>query len=100
MNVLKTHIAVITMRLAPTLKGITPALATLDTQAVDFLAQVSPSLLQPEFINYNFLFVDIDECLSNNGGCHHNCHNSDGSYTCSCNDGYQLNSDGHTCEGR
>ena len=44
MNVLKTHIAVITMRLAPTFKGITPALATLDTQAVDFLAQVSPSL--------------------------------------------------------
>ena len=44
MNVLKTHIAAITMRLAPTLKGITPALATLDTQAVDFLAQVSPSL--------------------------------------------------------
>ena len=44
MNVLKTYIAVITMRLALTLKGITPALATLDTQAVDFLAQVSPSL--------------------------------------------------------
>ena len=44
MNVLKTHIAVVTMQLASTLKGITLALATLDTQAVDFLAQVSPSL--------------------------------------------------------
>ena len=42
---------------------------------------------------------DINECLSNNGGCHQNCHDSDGSYTCSCNDGYQLNSDRHTCKG-
>ena len=46
-----------------------------------------------------YTYSDIDECLSNNGGCHHNCHNSDGSYTCSCNNGYELNSDGHTCEG-
>ena len=48
---------------------------------------------------YN-MHSDIDECLSVNGGCDHNCNNSDGNYTCSCNDGYQVNSDGHTCDGR
>jgi len=44
MSVLKALIAVIPMQLATTLKGVTPALATLDTQAMDFLAQVSPSI--------------------------------------------------------
>ena len=51
--------------------------------------------------NISFLYnSDINECLSNNGGCHHNCNDSDGSYSCFCNDGYQLNSDGRNCEGR
>ena len=49
---------------------------------------------------FSITHSDINECLSDNGGCHHNCHNSVGSYSCSCNNGYQLNSDGHTCEGR
>ncbi|XP_035672990.1 uncharacterized protein LOC118413571 [Branchiostoma floridae] len=33
---------------------------------------------------------DINECLTNNGGCQHTCSNNDGSYTCSCNTGYSL----------
>ena len=41
MNVLEALIGVIPMQLATTLRGVTHALATLDTQAVDFLAQVS-----------------------------------------------------------
>ena len=45
------------------------------------------------------MILDIDECLTNNGGCRHNCQNSEGSFTCSCNYGYQLNSDGYSCEG-
>ena len=48
---------------------------------------------------YAHVKLDIDECLTNNGGCHHNCQNSEGSFRCSCNDGYQLNSDGYSCEG-
>jgi len=40
MNVLKTHIAAILMQLVTTLKGVTPALATPDTQAMGSIAQV------------------------------------------------------------
>ena len=43
MNVLEALIGVIPVQLATTLKGVTPALATLDTQAVDFIVQVSIS---------------------------------------------------------
>ncbi|XP_078571508.1 uncharacterized protein LOC144859097 [Branchiostoma floridae x Branchiostoma japonicum] len=32
---------------------------------------------------------DHNECSSNNGGCQHNCVNTDGSYHCSCRTGYQ-----------
>ena len=43
MSVLRALITVITMELAIILMGVTPALATVDTQAVEFLAQVSAS---------------------------------------------------------
>ena len=43
--------------------------------------------------------VDINECDTGNGGCDHKCTNTDGSYTCSCNSDYELNSDSHTCNG-
>ena len=41
MNALKTIIGVILMQLATTLKGVTLALARLDTQPMDLLVQVS-----------------------------------------------------------
>ena len=43
---------------------------------------------------------DINECQTDNGGCTQTCDNTDGSYQCSCWDGYELtSSDGHTCTG-
>ena len=45
MNVPEALIDVIAMQLVTTLVGVTPALATLDTQAMGFLAQVSVSAL-------------------------------------------------------
>ena len=42
---------------------------------------------------------DINECNTSKGGCDHTCTNSVGSYTCSCNDGYELNFDDHACDG-
>ena len=38
MSALKALIAAMIMQLGTTLKGVTPALVTLDTQAMDFLA--------------------------------------------------------------
>ena len=35
-----------------------------------------------------------------NGGCEHTCYNTEGSYTCSCNDGYILGTDNRMCEGK
>ena len=34
--------------------------------------------------------VDVDECATDNGGCTHNCVNSVGSHTCTCDPGYDL----------
>ena len=48
------------------------------------------------FINF---FIDIDECAPNNGGCQHTCNNINGSFYCTCNDGYTLNPDGKNCTG-
>ncbi|XP_066299111.1 fibulin-2-like [Branchiostoma lanceolatum] len=47
-----------------------------------------------------FGFLDIDECDSNygRGPCDQTCDNSVGSFTCSCGIGYNLNSDGRTCD--
>ena len=45
MNVLVALIGVIAMQVAATLMEVTPALATLDTQAVEFLAHVSAAIL-------------------------------------------------------
>ncbi|XP_051901343.1 mannan-binding lectin serine protease 1-like [Pristis pectinata] len=44
--------------------------------------------------------IDVDECSVREGavpGCEHLCHNTLGSYSCSCRHGYQLQSDGKSC---
>ena len=63
----------------------------------NFFLFCSPALIS---IMYEIIsFIDIDECYYENGGCQHECTNTDGSYECSCYDGYELNSDGKTCSG-
>ena len=46
-----------------------------------------------------YLYSDTNECNTNNGGCGHTCTNIDGSFQCSCMDGYALAADGLLCEG-
>ena len=41
--------------------------------------------------------IDINEYLTNNGGCFHNCTNTDGSYRCECPTGHVLQPDKLTC---
>ena len=43
------------------------------------------------------LCLDVDECSNQNGGCSQICTNNDGSFTCSCDKGYQQ--DGANCNG-
>ena len=40
---------------------------------------------------------DIDECTED--PCDHDCTNTDGSFTCSCNNGYELDDNGRSCNG-
>ena len=46
-----------------------------------------------------YICADIDECRRNNGGCSGQCFNNLGSYSCGCEEGYELELDGSTCTG-
>ena len=48
----------------------------------------------------NILNVDIDECgEEGTSNCTQICNNEDGGYSCTCIDGYQIDSDNRTCKG-
>ena len=61
------------------------------------LSQQLPRLVN-EFMNNTL--PDIDECSEGIYNCEQNCHNSIGSYACSCNSGYRLDGNGVTCSGK
>ena len=46
------------------------------------------------------LSTDIDECSEGISGCSQVCSNTIGNYRCICQNGYQLDSDNHTCLGK
>jgi len=45
------------------------------------------------------IFIDIDECVENTHRCsaHADCEDTEGSYTCTCHEGYR--GDGENCKG-
>ena len=45
------------------------------------------------------LLVDVNECLTGEHNCSHNCSNTPGSFECKCRDGYSLDLDGSSCSG-
>ena len=51
-------------------------------------------------MGFNFVVIDIDECLKEIHGCDVNavCNNTLGSYKCTCKDGYEGN--GTNCTGQ
>ena len=67
------------------LNGVLAALLVIKQEQTD--STMHPSL------------SDINECLTGNGGCQHNCNNQPGTYSCSCNAGYALANDGTSCSG-
>ena len=46
------------------------------------------------------LHLEINECVLGTSGCTQICNNTIGSYICSCNTGYNLGVDNHTCDGK
>ena len=46
------------------------------------------------------MHLDVNECGMLNGGCQHQCKNTNGSYLCQCNSGFFLNGNGRTCSGK
>jgi len=50
--------------------------------------------------NTDIIPTDVDECEEfPNGGCDHICTNTNGSYNCSCHDGYDLEMNDVSCIG-
>ena len=56
-------------------------------------------LLYYYYYYYYYYCADIDECATDQANCSQSCNNTIGSYQCSCNEGYVLDSDKHTCYG-
>ena len=44
-------------------------------------------------------YIDIDECAEGTHNCAQRCSNTIGSFTCDCDTGYGLASDGYSCNG-
>ena len=60
----------------------------------------SGNIVQRYLISTLMSFIDIDECSEGISGCSQICSNTIGSYSCICQNGYQLGSDDHTCLGK
>ena len=46
-------------------------------------------MFQDKCSTYTYI-VEINECATKNGGCQHTCTNTAGSFTCTCDDGFEL----------
>lgn len=58
----------------------------------------SSSILPSFFLLRFSLSPDVDECETN--PCTHGCLNTYGSFMCTCDEGFELASDGTTCNGK
>ena len=51
-------------------------------------------------VSFNIIhLIEINECDLDTDLCEHTCTNTAGSYACSCNTGYQLGNNNHSCSG-
>ena len=66
---------------------------------MDLTAMVSYLYMQKD-CSMKSLLSDINECDEGISGCNQTCTNTNGIYICSCYNGYVLDSDGHSCNGK
>ena len=52
------------------------------------------------YMHMHFSISDVNECDTNNGGCKQTCTNLEGSFDCSCSEGYILADDDLNCVGK
>ena len=87
----------------PTLLDHTSAAVVQDTclELINLCVLVRYSNVDCRII-LNMLYVDIDECSTNDGlgSCQQNCTNTIGSYFCSCSSGYTLGDNQSSCIGK
>lgn len=57
------------------------------------------SLKKKKIINFIYIPLDLNEC-NTYGSCSQMCVNTDGSYTCSCVEGYVLQPDNKSCKAK
>ena len=63
---------------------------------MDIIAQVN----RFSIFDHGYMFnSDIAECDEDDGGCEQICTNTEGSYECSCRNGYVLDGNGLNCSG-
>ena len=99
-SVLVIAVAVSTCAPTRTVHMFALAIPAMAFPGMDSAAQVcrsSWSLNENNMALFNV--IDIDECTLEIDNCAHDCMNSHGSYTCSCQTGYTLDADGFTCNG-
>ena len=54
-----------------------------------------------QMISVSLYFPDVDECQNTSShNCEQDCVNFPASFFCDCGDGYELNADGRTCDGK
>ena len=49
---------------------------------------------------FPIIYLDVDECRAQNGGCSHICVNKFGSHECRCRAGYKIHSNNKSCTGK
>ena len=50
-------------------------------------------VLSATISHWLYIYIDVDECSDANGGCEHSCVNTVGSFSCICDNGYDLVND-------
>ena len=69
------------------------------SHAVNYMLFILLIITQQHQMNllYPCIFVDQNECNSNNGGCSHKCVNTFGSFKCKCPPRMKVTADRRTC---